>query len=671
MVIVIIFSFVQITSATVYELSTEDLYAEELMLEDRIGGGGRTITSHPEAFAALLEDNPPISYVRLNEIGIEALIAYNPSIDLSNIDVAQMGEETLVGENAAAMALSNIVPFSLPSSHDVSTRNTFPPMDDQNTHQSNSLTCAGWAFAYFQATNNIANRRGLNARTTEGGNNPRMHQIHPIWPYNLINGGAHRTTYDTDMINALTSFGGMSWHYFTQSGFTMTNYSTWYPTALSWERALRNRMAPVQWIRLTTDTNVNNRNTGLYQDGIDNLKRLLLNGYVVSFHAQYSGRHIPNWQTMQSRARPDGVPSPVNQTVVHRAVSATGGHFMTIVGWDDNIWIDTNGNGRIDPGELGAFKVANSEGTGFANNGFIWLSYDALRRTTGIPGVANPTNRIAAISDGWVAYLPPKPEYTPLLMAEVTLNTSRRAFVNVEIGISPATTTNPTFIRGITENHSYHNENSWRIAFNAPHRHRTIAQRGTGINWTGQTTVTDGTFMFDLTPIIEQYITHRGLTQMPQNISYRFYIRVTGDNASFPVEIRSFRLINRRSGFVGANAVSAPFPRTTAANPTITASATHTLPQRVVLQNRPFSLQFSSPIQAATAAPNIIVQNARNQTIAITLTPSADRRTWTVNPPSGGFPRHTSYRLLITPPGIRTDGGNTLPNQQIIEFFVP
>ena len=42
---------------------------------------------------------------------------------------------------------------------------------------------------------------------------------------------------------------------------------------------------------------------------------------------------------------------------------------MTIVGYNDDLWIDVNGNGRLDPGERGAFLVANSWGPNWGITG--------------------------------------------------------------------------------------------------------------------------------------------------------------------------------------------------------------------------------------------------------------------------------------------------------------
>jgi len=577
------------------------------------------------------------------------------SADVEELNIEELSVEIEIGGDLIMPLENLLIPLNtpLPSSHDVSLSNTFPPIGDQGR---NTRTCAGWAFGYYQATNNLANRRGLDAR-----NNTR-YQIHPIWAYNLINGGGHRDTYDIDALNALASFGGLSWFDFEQLGFSRTVYNTWFP-GVAWERALGNRMATIEEWRLTSNQNMN-----INQNTLNNLRRLLVDGYVVSFHTQYSGRHLSNWNTMTSSARPDGVPSPAGQYVTTWVNSANGGHFMTIVGFCNNIWVDVNGNGVIDPGEVGAFKIANSEGTDWGDGGFMWLLYDALTQTTSIPNAGVQNRRIPAISDGMIAFLQPKLEYAPLLMAEVTLNTGRRAFVDVEIGISPTTTTVPAMTRGITYEHFYDTSRGFRIAFNSPSLHITSGMRGTGVNWTGQTTVTDGTFMFDLTPIINHYRNH-----ITHNTPLRFYIRVRGDSTNSPVEIRSFRLIDRRNNFVGENMVSAPFPRTvTANNHTIMAFADYTLPQRVIGQNNSINLQFSSPIQAETIALSTIrVENERGSVVNANLRHNAsDRRNLTIAPPLGGWERYTFYRLIITTE-VRSDGGNTLAEERIIEFFVP
>ena len=64
-----------------------------------------------------------------------------------------------------------------------------------------------------------------------------------------------------------------------------------------------------------------------------------------------------------------------------------GAHSMTVVGYNDAIWIDINKNDIVDSGEKGAFRVANSWGLGWEYEGFTWVAYDALYAVSQVDGV--------------------------------------------------------------------------------------------------------------------------------------------------------------------------------------------------------------------------------------------------------------------------------------------
>ncbi|MGN0649835.1 MAG: C1 family peptidase, partial [Oscillospiraceae bacterium] len=55
-----------------------------------------------------------------------------------------------------------------------------------------------------------------------------------------------------------------------------------------------------------------------------------------------------------------------------------GGHAVTLVGWDDNFSKDkfSTVNGLAKPSSNGAWLIKNSWGTGYGNNGFMWVSYE-------------------------------------------------------------------------------------------------------------------------------------------------------------------------------------------------------------------------------------------------------------------------------------------------------
>lgn len=74
---------------------------------------------------------------------------------------------------------------------------------------------------------------------------------------------------------------------------------------------------------------------------------------------------------------------------------ANGGvHAMTIVGYNDKIGYDINGNGSLEKAEMGAFLVANQHGTWSGNEGFIWVSYDALNEISNVSDKTTPSGYV-------------------------------------------------------------------------------------------------------------------------------------------------------------------------------------------------------------------------------------------------------------------------------------
>ena len=87
-----------------------------------------------------------------------------------------------------------------------------------------------------------------------------------------------------------------------------------------------------------------------------------------------------------------------NEVIIVRAGSKPNrGHALTVVGYDDNIWCDVNKNGKKDAGEVGAFKVANSWGTGYGNKGFYWVLYDALYSSSEMAGFSESSYKYSRV----------------------------------------------------------------------------------------------------------------------------------------------------------------------------------------------------------------------------------------------------------------------------------
>lgn len=118
-------------------------------------------------------------------------------------------------------------------------------------------------------------------------------------------------------------------------------------------------------------------------------------------------------------------------------------HALTIVGYNDSIRFDLNGDGHYtnnlditDDGvvdmkdwEIGGLKYVNSYGTTWADSGFCYMLYRTLALKYGEGGIWNNSVHI----------LHPDTTYHPLLTAKVTLKHNKRGRIKISAGISSDT----------------------------------------------------------------------------------------------------------------------------------------------------------------------------------------------------------------------------------------
>ena len=106
-------------------------------------------------------------------------------------------------------------------------------------------------------------------------------------------------------------------------------------------------------------------------------------------------------------------------------------HALTIVGYDDRILFDLNGNGILgeeSEDERGAWIIVNSWGNGWANKGFIYCPYKygfPVRQNEG--GAWKPE------------FYHVRKDYRPLRTLRVTMDYSRRSELLMKVGISADT----------------------------------------------------------------------------------------------------------------------------------------------------------------------------------------------------------------------------------------
>ena len=84
---------------------------------------------------------------------------------------------------------------------------------------------------------------------------------------------------------------------------------------------------------------------------------------------------------------------------------------------------DVNGNGKVETAEKGAFKVANSWGTNRHNDGFLWVSYDALNSVSAAGGVSS-SSRTPALR--YITRIDVADNNSSELNLVYTLNSARR-----------------------------------------------------------------------------------------------------------------------------------------------------------------------------------------------------------------------------------------------------
>ena len=485
--------------------------------EETHGHGAILMTEEQrEAFHRVTEE---VVDMRLNAYALERIAdGGNQTRSVNGMTPAELGKEAVTAKDLKlqenyASVYSNYI---LPPSADNSGNNTFPVIDNQGQSES----CTVWALGYYQATNNIALVRGKNAKT---GVNAAENRISPKFIYNLINGGQNTGTFAMDAMNVLCRYGAPSWSDCPgATTATISNYRTWNPDAEVWESALENKINRSTYITLDPEDTTS----------FDVIRKAILNGYVVSFSTNFDG-----WSYKTSK-------EPVKEQVCTSVNGNSGEHMLTIVGYDDTLWADINGNNVKDAGETGAFKIANSWGAGYNNDGYTWLSYDALKETSSITG-ANNRNREGAIWGDEVYFLEPKVTYQPSLVAELTMNTARRNQIGLEFGVSSVAETNPTLTRpavSITDD-SY-------IAFN-----KTMYGKGNreNYNFTSGMTAEDGTFCFDLTPLINEYFAQNTVDRE----ELKFYVLLTDETADGKATVlKSFKMHDRENNLTATSAQS-------------------------------------------------------------------------------------------------------------------
>lgn len=287
----------------------------------------------------------------------------------------------------------------------------FPKMGNQGGINS----CGAWSAVYYQFTHEM--NRALKRDTTA------ENTFQPLFVYNLIVSGNNGGTYAPDFYEFLSYTGCATY----ESVPDVLDYKTWNADSDIWHEANQYRID--SYMYFDNMGYKNSRVTSVKDADIEPLKAMLRSGHIISFAG-----YIFSWKygTLKASADPTINKGVVGEAVVTKTIGKDGSHGMVIVGYDDNIWTDLNSNNKIDDGEMGAFKIANSWDTTWKNGGFVWVAYDSLNQQSVVSGVQNETGRTPSMERFLKCNIDPNTKPSNICFI-YTVNTDNRTDNYIEI----------------------------------------------------------------------------------------------------------------------------------------------------------------------------------------------------------------------------------------------
>lgn len=280
-------------------------------------------------------------------------------------------------------------PTPLPSSSTLLGTKHVPPIDSQGSIGScsaQSVTYTQFTVAVSQYMNNV-----LKNTSWDPSSGKKNYIFSPKSTF-VYSGAGTQFNYDI-----LTDSGALplSMSTFKKSGEASINND---PLSRAWDCA-KDYMATALQYRLSGYEEIEfdsfdyNFTTTMGQAHMERVKRAVYEGNVVSICGWSS-----YWQ--YAKVMEPGTLAKVGEGIIWAGWKTEGqddgNHAVAIVGYDDNVSVTIAGVKMT-----GAFLVANSWGSGYQNDGYVWMTYDAFNRVSGYDALAEEgfySNRPAFVS---------------------------------------------------------------------------------------------------------------------------------------------------------------------------------------------------------------------------------------------------------------------------------
>lgn len=322
----------------------------------------------------------------------------------------------ITSDNINKYCGENLTADTIPSNFDNSTNSTYSKFLPEVDNQGLLGSCTAFACTYYTFTFEMAKKNNLAVKDSNG-KNLLDNVFSPKWIYNLCNKSINKGINPLDNFLTLQQIGGVSlkdcpYPYVMDSNKIIPSYyQDWSANKDLWRNASKNKVDKILKFELTSrNTRENISEDTIVQspkdENISLLKQYIASGNIIPVitHMNFFQQSITGVITNPgncSFTKQDENEKTIyltkniysnEQAITSVADDPTSLHSITIVGYDDNIWIDINHDNIVQESEKGAFKAVNSWGTSYHNNGYIWFAYDSLNKVSAVPNYSPANN---------------------------------------------------------------------------------------------------------------------------------------------------------------------------------------------------------------------------------------------------------------------------------------
>jgi len=358
-----------------------------------------------DAPASFIEDGVRFHYMTSEEmlslrqkVGVrDPSIDYNIIIDGFGTGLAPPTEEQwqdMVGKVKMVEDAPGDSP-GLPAAYDLSAQSYFPKVGNQRSQGS----CGSWASIYYAYGYLEAKDNGWT--DAKAGTNA-SHLMSPAWAYNMVNGGTDSGSWMTENFQI-----AVDWGIASLATHPYNEYDD-----VGWGGPAAFREAPLH----KASTYQEHYYAG--DEAVSQTKAWIAADNPVTFTIDAYEYDFDNGNCIVTSVEYDS--SKLN-------------HAQTVVGYNDTITED---------GEVGAFRVVNSWGTGFGQAGYYWITYAAFKEISNRAGL-------------YLTTVVDVPDYAPSLLATWHFNTAPKRSADLTLAVGSY----PTAVKSVIPYFSYDSVN--------------------------------------------------------------------------------------------------------------------------------------------------------------------------------------------------------------------